>query len=767
MFTFAGPISGAGQLELGTGIFGVAGNIAIGAANPGWSGGVLLNGGSSSNITNIVGVGADNSLGTGTVTVGQFAGLLRADGGARTLANAIDVTNTSPTAAFTTNFGVTGNNDLTLNGNVRGVIYQPFNVLPTPVPATPNTHTLNLNVINQGTTTFAGTISNGAAFNFGITKNGPGLVAINGSNSYTGDTVVNAGTIRLGDPSALGFGGRQGMTAVAGVATVNSGAVLDLNGQLNVNKPITLAGGTLTNNSSSPASIAGGTLASLTMTATGGAFSAVPTVTLTGGGGSGATAVASLGLAPASFTFTALSQGGSGFSAVPSVSITGGGGSGATAAATLGVTSQTFTITNGGSGYTTAPSVTITSSGTSNALPATATATITGGVVTAVTIVNPGTGYLFAPNITFGAAPAGGTTATGIGNATNFQVGSVVLTSPGGGFSSAPTFAFSGGGGSGATVTTNATNFALGLQMTAAGSGYTTAPTVGFSTGAATATANLSSVTLSAPSSIGGSGPLAVNAPITGTGSLTKIGAGVTTLSASNTYSGGTIISAGTLAVVNTAGSGTGTGSVTVNPGGILQGTGSIAVTGDVSVNGGAIKGGMSPGTLTIASGNLNLNANSAYVIELRNSGSFTAGAVNSGASGTGGVDNSRVTVSGGAFNFNAPGSLTVKVIGDASLFTAGQQYSFVVGSGTSVTGLASPITGTSTAPGQFDLSSFTNLFANSQFSLETSGNLVYMNFTPVPEPTAILLLGAASGLAVWARRKRRGLTRPELQMAG
>jgi hypothetical protein len=166
---------------------------------------------------------------------------------------------------------------------------------------------------------------------------------------------------------------------------------------------------------------------------------------------------------------------------------------------------------------------------------------------------------------------------------------------------------------------------------------------------------------------------------------------------------------------------------------------------------------------LTIATGDLNLNANSTFAIDLRTAGTFTAGAANSGASGTGGADNSRVTVTAGAFNVNAPGSLTVKLTGDASLFTAGQQYSFLVGSGTSVTGLAAPITGTGATPGQFDVSGFSNVFANAQFSLQNTGSSVYLNFNPVPEPTGLLLVAAVSGLVAWRTRKSRlaGRTQP------
>jgi autotransporter-associated beta strand protein len=94
----------------------------------------------------------------------------------------------------------------------------------------------------------------------------------------------------------------------------------------------------------------------------------------------------------------------------------------------------------------------------------------------------------------------------------------------------------------------------------------------------------------------GSSGGLTIASPIQngsagGTGSLIKSGAGTLTLSAANTYSGGTIINAGTVVVRNTSGSGTGSGSVLVNSGGTLSGNGIIS--GALTLNTG---GRISPG---------------------------------------------------------------------------------------------------------------------------------------------------------------------------
>ena len=78
-----------------------------------------------------------------------------------------------------------------------------------------------------------------------------------------------------------------------------------------------------------------------------------------------------------------------------------------------------ITITDGGSGYSSAPTVVITGGGGTGA---TATATLSDGVVSSVTVTNEGSGYTSVPTVTFTGAFSG-SLATGIANTNGLPSG--------------------------------------------------------------------------------------------------------------------------------------------------------------------------------------------------------------------------------------------------------------------------------------------------------------------------------------------------------
>jgi fibronectin-binding autotransporter adhesin len=104
----------------------------------------------------------------------------------------------------------------------------------------------------------------------------------------------------------------------------------------------------------------------------------------------------------------------------------------------------------------------------------------------------------------------------------------------------------------------------------------------------------------------------------TGAISLTKVGTGNLILSGNSTYTGGTVLTSGGLYATNTAGSATGTGSVTLN-GGTLGGTGTIS--GSVIAGSGAHT--INPGSSTANSigkltlGALSTNGNTTLAFDL------------------------------------------------------------------------------------------------------------------------------------------------------
>jgi autotransporter-associated beta strand protein len=150
---------------------------------------------------------------------------------------------------------------------------------------------------------------------------------------------------------------------------------------------------------------------------------------------------------------------------------------------------QTIAITDGGSGYSSAPTVTITkASGDTTGSGATATANISGGVVTSITVTSGGTDYTIDPDISFsGGSPT--TTATASADRYDFtdsndMVRSVEVTSGGSGYTSNFDVSFTGGGGSGAVGEAIVSGGAITkIVIRDPGSGYTSLPTVDLSSG--------------------------------------------------------------------------------------------------------------------------------------------------------------------------------------------------------------------------------------------------------------------------------------------
>jgi autotransporter-associated beta strand protein len=197
---------------------------------------------------------------------------------------------------------------------------------------------------------------------------------------------------------------------------------------------------------------------------------------------------------------------------------------------------------------------------------------------------------------------------------TGYGVSGLALTNNGAGYIGAPVVLITGGQGSNATAIAQVDfNPASGtyqqvtnILVTSRGVGYQsddvlTAALVG---GGSLTAAGIGSVTL---------------APNTG-GGLTKLGTGTLTLTATNTYTGSTLVDAGAL-VLN--GWNAGGGAITINANATLAGLGSNS--GPVIVNGTLMPGGAGAvGTLVL--GGLTLNTASTNQIDLGGSTNVSAG---------------------------------------------------------------------------------------------------------------------------------------------
>lgn len=200
---------------------------------------------------------------------------------------------------------------------------------------------------------------------------------------------------------------------------------------------------------------------------------------------------------------------------------------------------------------------------------------------------------------------------------------------------------------------------------------------------------------------------------------LTKSGTGTLTLSGSNSLTGPTVVTNGSLVVDSYFGS----PSVTVQTGATLGGSGTLAGFTTLA-SGAALSPGSSPGTLTFTNG-LTLNSGSILNFEL-------------------GTISDLIAVTGGTLTGPSSGTVTLN-LSNSGGFAAGNYtlINYATASGTSNFGINDFVFG-ATIPG------FT-------YSLSLAGSTLQLSAAAIPEPsTYAALFGAAVlGLAVWRKRRR------------
>jgi fibronectin-binding autotransporter adhesin len=260
-------------------------------------------------------------------------------------------------------------------------------------------------------------------------------------------------------------------------------------------------------------------------------------------------------------------------------------------------------------------------------------------------------------------------------------------------------------------------------------------------------TVNLSNDATNRTMTLGGSGDTFISGAIQNGGTatasnLTKTGDGTLTISgASNTFSGNTLVSAGTLLITGSLGSG-----AVIADGGTFGGTGTVA--GDVTIsNTASFAAGTSTGSIELGS---NLTMGSAATTEIELGG--TAFTLN----GTEEYDRIKLGNAAGALDL---GSSTIDItLVNAFTLAAGQAFGILqLEDGATRTGTFAGLLNDGDLVGNFgghDLFiTYSGNFGDSGTIVTTGGNDIVL-YTMVPEPAAAAL--GAVGLLVLLRRRRK-----------
>jgi autotransporter-associated beta strand protein len=674
---------------------------------------------------------------------GQLAVAVSGTGGMNVTGGGVISSNNSYTGA-TTISGTTGwygtNQLFVNNANSLGAASGDLTISGGYVNLQNNTITRSGNVTISGGSVETGTVSkSGSAYDIqggsvgavlagtaGLTKSGSGTAALTGTNTYSGNTTINGGT--------LGLYSAEGLGNAAGAVTVNTGATLYTHSGLTISRTgnVTVNGGSLTtdNNNFGTISVSGGNFiannaavlavklagtAGLTVGGTGETF------LWTDSSYTGATVISS----------GQLTLGGVGaISSQSRLQIDSGAAVNLTGAYAANNINRTFAgLTGAGVLYGEGGTVTVNkTSGTdifsgdiqgaqglikdgAGTLALSGASTYTGA-----TTVN--TGILTAAHANALGSTAGGTTVAS-GAQLRLQgitVGNEALTISGNGT----------GGSAGALRSGTGSNTYQGKVTLAADakifSGSGASMTLDVASGDAV---DLASYTLT----IEGAGTHTVSDAIVGTGGLIKIGSGTTTLSGTNTYSGLTTVSVGTLAV-----NGSVAGAMTVASGATLQGSGTISGNTTVSGN---LKPGNSPGLLTFAN-SLTLDSTAVTTMEITGANS----------SGTRGSTYDAVNV---ADTLNYGGTLSLNF---DTLFTQVGSYTFNLFDFNSTSGSFGSVSLAGVYSGSFtDNSGIWGLTQGDNNWSFNQGDGI-LTFTVVPEPNVAMVAGSLALMALLRRRR-------------